>query len=56
MRRFIYSLPNVIKEERIGVVWSTHKPTGKYNTELDGRLQRKRLLRRPRCVGRVLQK
>jgi len=33
MRRLVYSLPNVIKEEGIGVAWSTHKPTGKYNTE-----------------------
>jgi len=33
MRRFVYSLPNVIKKEGIGVAWSTCKPTGKYHTE-----------------------
>jgi hypothetical protein len=33
LRRSVYSLPNVIKEEGIGVAWSTSTTTGKYNTE-----------------------
>ena len=52
MRRFVYSLQYFVMEERIGVAWSTHTPTGKCNTEFI----RKLLLDRTRFDGSVLQK